>query len=86
MISDFRISRDFRNCVQDLKTVVDLLRHIAIWLATVWKLTFKNIKFCGLSKFVENEMPIKHEAKPSALLASRKCAECFILRIARARP
>ena len=29
---------------------------------------------------------IKHEVKPSALLASRQCTECFILRIARARP
>ena len=29
---------------------------------------------------------IKHEAKLSALLASRQCAECFILCIARARP
>ena len=31
-------------------------------------------------------MPIKHEAKPSALLALRQCAKCFILCIARARP
>ena len=31
-------------------------------------------------------MPIKHEAKPSALLASRQHTKCFILRIARARP
>ena len=30
-------------------------------------------------------MLIKHEAKPSALLASRPPAECFILRKARAR-
>ena len=28
----------------------------------------------------------KHEANLSALLASRQCAECFILHIARARP
>ena len=32
------------------------------------------------------EMPIKHEVKPSAILASRQHTECFILRIARARP
>ena len=32
------------------------------------------------------EMPIKHQAKPSALLASRQHTECFILPIARARP
>ena len=31
-------------------------------------------------------MPIKHKAKPSALLASRQLTEYFILRIARARP
>ena len=30
------------------------------------------------------EMPIKHEAKPNALLASRQHAEPFILHIARA--
>ena len=29
---------------------------------------------------------IKHEAQPSALLASRQHAKCFILRIARSRP
>ena len=33
------------------------------------------------------QMAIKHEAKPSVLLASRqRHAKCFILRIARARP
>ena len=31
-------------------------------------------------------MPIKHEAKPSAYLALRQRAECFILHIATARP
>ena len=32
------------------------------------------------------KMPIKHKAKPSALLAMRQCTECFIWHIARARP
>ena len=32
------------------------------------------------------KMPIKHETKPNALLASEQHAECFILHIGRARP
>ena len=32
------------------------------------------------------DAPIKHEVKPNALLASRQCVECSMLRIARARP
>ena len=39
---------------------------------------------CSTSRVTE--MPIKHEAKLSALLASMQHAKCFILRIARARP
>ena len=31
-------------------------------------------------------MLIKHKVNPSVLLASRQCAECFVLRIGRARP
>ena len=32
------------------------------------------------------EMPIKHEAKPSALLVLKQFAKCYILCIGRARP